>query len=218
MSSRVRALGFGAAALGCAALAAAVAGSYSSGVDAQLGELRPVLVVRTPLVPGRSLKAGDIRRTVEVRRVPESFAPPDALADPAEAVGGRLAAALVPGSYVTRSDFRVERREGGGADPTIARDRSPVEIAVAGAGAISAAASRGREVDVVVTTEPGPGGAAGRTYVAAERVPLLGLRRGGGSGLPGESAWVATLALRRAEALRLIRAESFARSVRLLGG
>jgi hypothetical protein len=73
---------------------------------------------------------------------------------------------------------------------------------------------------VVVTTEPGPGGGAGRTYIAAEGVRLLDLRSGGAgsAGLPGAdpSSWVATLALTRSQALRLIQAESFARAVRLI--
>jgi hypothetical protein len=53
-------------------------------------------------------------------------------------------------------------------------------------------------------------------------VQLLDLRGSGASApadaLPGAPAeqWVATLALRRADALRLIHAESFARSVRLI--
>ncbi|MGH2986646.1 MAG: hypothetical protein ACRDLO_08170, partial [Solirubrobacterales bacterium] len=81
----------------------------------------------------------------------------------------------------------------------------------------------GRRVDVVVTSEPGPGGGAGRTYVAAEAVALLDLRAGGGAdagdpvtGVGGET-WMATLALTREQALRLIHAESFARGVRLIG-
>jgi hypothetical protein len=95
-----------------------------------------------------------------------------------------------------------------------------VEITVTGAGALGAAT---RRVDVVVTTEAGPGGGAGRTYVAARAVDLLDLRPAGGDGatdtLPGPSldSWTATLALTRGEALRLIQAESFARSLRLIG-
>jgi hypothetical protein len=76
-------------------------------------------------------------------------------------------------------------------------------------------------VDVVVTRAPGPGG-AGRTSVAAEGVELLGLTETGEPnaeptlGAGGVSAYVATLAVARSQALRLIEAENFAREVRLI--
>ena len=77
-------------------------------------------------------------------------------------------------------------------------------------------------MDVVVTTEPGPGG-TGRTFVAAGAVALLDLSPAGGEEAgtdvvpgPQTDSWLATLALTRGEALRLIDAESFARSVRLI--
>jgi Flp pilus assembly protein CpaB len=76
-------------------------------------------------------------------------------------------------------------------------------------------------VDVIVTTEPNAGGGPGRTYVAAEEVKLLALRRGGARGgdepAPTFGAgWTATLALTRPQAVKLIQAESFARQVRLI--
>jgi hypothetical protein len=56
--------------------------------------------------------------------------------------------------------------------------------------------------------------------VAAEEVQLLALRERGGSAdplaAPGPAVWIATLALSRTQALRLINAEAFARSIRLL--
>jgi hypothetical protein len=72
---------------------------------------------------------------------------------------------------------------------------------------------------VIVTTEPGPG-ERGRTFVAARGVPLIDIREAGGSGstptASSLSAFVATLALSRPQALRLIDAESFAREIRLI--
>jgi Flp pilus assembly protein CpaB len=75
-------------------------------------------------------------------------------------------------------------------------------------------------VDVVVTTEPGPGGGSGRTYVAAQGVKLLSLAQSGAgesdlSG-PQPDAWQATLGLTKSQALRLIQAQNFAREVRLI--
>ena len=96
--------------------------------------------------------------------------------------------------------------------PRLANGRRPVEIAVSGAEALAVAGVDpvGSRVDVVVTTEPS-GSAAGRTYVAAAAVPLLALGPGAEGPGPGASA-AATLGLTRAQALRLIAAESFARS------
>jgi pilus assembly protein CpaB len=225
MSRRRRAVALGLAAAVCATLAAALAGSYRSDVQAQLGELRPVVVARRALQAREPLRPGQIPKALEVRRVPARFAPPDALADPAEAVGLAPAAFVPAGSYLVagqlRDDGRPQRRQG---PSRLAPGRRPVEIAVSGAGALAAApGGPATEVDVVVTTESGAAGGPGRTYVAAEGVGLLDLRsstalggNGEGVGGPGPEAWVATLALTRSQSLRLIQAESFARAVRLI--
>jgi hypothetical protein len=108
-------------------------------------------------------------------------------------------------------------RGGAAAGPPVPDGRQPVEIAVTGAEPLlTAGSARRRAVDVVVTTDDAAGG--GRTYVAAEGVRLLGLRASEDESLGGGVAGLtlATLALRRAQALRLIRAQSFAREVRLI--
>ena len=159
---------------------------------------------------------------LELRRVPERFLPPDALSDPAQAVGRSPAAAIPAGGYLVGSQLATPRAE---REPTprLQPGRRPVEIAVEGAAAMAEHAS-GRRVDVIVTSEPGPGGGAGRTYVAVRSVGLVDLRPAGGEAGsddlltdPASEAWIATLALTRRQALRLIQAESFARSVRLIG-
>jgi Flp pilus assembly protein CpaB len=223
MSRRARAAAFAAAALACAALSAGLAGGYRSDVAAQLGPLRPVVVTRAPLPAGRALEPADVARSLEVRRIPERFAPPGALAVPSDALGRAPAAPLSPGAYVLADQLRLPDQRPSDRQPGLGAGKRPVEISVAAAGALTARPPRGQRVDVVVTTEPGPGGGPGRTYVAAESVALLDLRSGGGAGtgsaLPGAPAetWVATLALTREQALRLIQAESFARTVRLIG-
>jgi Flp pilus assembly protein CpaB len=217
---RARAIGFAAAAALCAALAATAAGG---GADPQsdLGELREVVVTSRPLAPGRRLRARDVARVLEVRRVPARFLPPGALASPAEAAGRAPVATIPAGTYLLASQLELPR-EPSGRDPDLDAGRHPVEIEVAAAGALASRPRPDRRVDVVVTTEPGPGGGAGRTYVAAETVQLLDLRSSdpgaGGDPLPEAppATWTATLALRRAQALRLIQAEAFARSVRLI--
>jgi pilus assembly protein CpaB len=211
----------GAAAL-CAGLAASATGGGGDPA-AQFGALREVVVATEPLPGRRPLRQTVVRRALELRRVPERFVAPDALSSPAQALGRSPAAPVPAGGYLLESqlqsadaDRRRPRPLGGG--------RRPVEIGVQGAGALAARpGGPGQRVDVVVTSEPGPGGGGGRTYVAAEAVALLDLRSGGeaGDGDPvtgvGGETWTATLALTREQALRLIHAESFARSVRLIG-
>ena len=222
MSRRARAIGFAAAAIACAALAAALAGGYRSDLQSQLGPLRPVVVARARLPARRDLRPAEAGRLLEVRRIPERFAPTAALTAPEQAVGRALAVAIPRGSYLLASELRDPGRPRRPGSPRLGAGREPVEITVTGAGALAAAGGdpAGGRVDVIVTTEPGPGGGRGRTYVAAQRVRLLSLARsnGGGGGLTGATGdvWKATLALTRSQALRLIQAENFARQVRLI--
>jgi Flp pilus assembly protein CpaB len=224
MSRRARAIGFAAAALACAALAAAVAGGYRTDLEGQLGPLRRVVVARDELLPTRPLRPADASRLLEVRRIPERFAPPGALTAPQQAVGRAPTARIPAGSYVLASQLRAGARHRHRGRPRLDAGREPVEISVTEAEALAAGAGdpEGSRVDVIVTTEPGPGGGHGRTYVAAEGVELLTLGESGypgaGDGLPGSGpgAWTATLALTRPQALRLIQAENFARQVRLI--
>lgn len=211
MTGRVRATAFALGALSSAALAAAAGGGPAAPAG-ELGELREVVVSRAPIERGQRLTPAATRSALEVRRVPASFAPPDALADPRAIAGERSVLALPAGSYVTASALRAPAPPGGGSG-AVPSGTTPVDLPVAGAGALEAAGAT--LVDVVVAGTPGPGPGAGRTYVAAERVRLLALAR-----LPAETGlpdrWSATLALRRDQALRLIRAESLGRTIRLL--
>jgi len=224
MSRRGRALAFGAGAIVCAGLAATLAGGYERSVAEQLGDLKSVVVASERIPARRAIVPKQAERALELRRVPERFAPPDALTDPDQAIGLAPAASLVPGAYVLAGQLAPPRKPGRAA-PEPARGLSPIELEVTGAGALAASASGGQpaRVDVVVTSEPGPG-ARGRTYVAAAGVELLGLVEGG-SGSPEDDplaasgappVYTATLAVTRADALKLIQAENFARQVRLI--
>jgi Flp pilus assembly protein CpaB len=218
VTRRARAAGFAAAAALCAGLAASATGGGRADLEAQLGELREVVVAAEPLRRGRRLSEKQVARALELRRVPARFVPPDAIGSPADAVGRAPLAPVPAGSYLVASLLGTPGGRPSRAAP-LGAGRRPVEIGVQGAGAIGASGGR---VDVVVTTAPGPGAGPGRTYVAARSVALLDLRpeAGGGgavvAGAAGERS-IATLALTRAQALRLIQAESFARSVRLIG-
>lgn len=220
-SRRVRAVTFLVAALLCAALAAALAGGYSASVTQQLGELRPVLVATARLPAREPITTRVAERALEVRRVPQRFAPAAALTAAAEAIGREPAVTISPGAYLTSDQLRVPRA-GGRGEPRLPPELNPVDIEVSGARALAAAraaANRETKVDVVVTTEPGPGGEGGSTHIAAVGVPLLGLVESSGPGV-GDAAplttHIATLAVTRKQALRLIDAESFARQVRLI--
>jgi Flp pilus assembly protein CpaB len=215
VSRRGRALAFVLAALLAAATAAAIADGYGASVARGYGELRPVVVVRDELQPGTAIDPRQAAAALELRRVPSRFVPPGALGDQAAAIGLAPTAAIPAGSYLLASQLREPRAAGAGA-LGLAPGRHPVEIAVGGAAALLLGGGEpvGQQVDVVVTTEPdGPG--PGRTYVAAATVPLLALGPGA-EGAGGEGLATATLGLTRAQALRLIAAESFARRLTLL--
>jgi Flp pilus assembly protein CpaB len=220
VSRRGRAIGFASAAAVCAGLAAGAGGGAAGDLTAQYGELRDVVAATEPLPAGQALGRTAVAETLEVRRVPERFLPPDVLTSPAQALGRRPVTTISAGGYLVASQFRSPDERASRAEPPLGGNRTPVEIAVQGAGPL--AGSRRRRVDVVVTTEAGPAGGPGRTFVAAEAVVLLDLRAAAGEAtdgaLPGSSAepWIATLALTRPQALRLIHAESFARDLRLI--
>ena len=217
MSRRARAAAFLLLALVCAGLAATLANGYGARVAQSFGPMREVVVARRQLPAGKAIGPRDIARSLQSRRVPSRFVPSGALELAAQALGRQPAAVIPAGSYVLGEQLRLPSAARGREGADLAAGRRPVEINVAGGEALltAGASSQASRVDVVVTSEPsGPG--PGHTYVAASAVPLLALSRQDPVG-PGPSpGWSATLALTRAQALRLIEAESFARSVRLL--
>jgi Flp pilus assembly protein CpaB len=213
MSRRARAIAFGVAALVAAIVAGAIADGYGDSVARGYGALRPVVVASAQLAAGKGLDPTAVEGDLEVRQVPARFVPAGALRDPAEALGLVPAAVIPSGAYLLASQLHPPRAAHPG--PRLAAGRRPVQIAVSGAAALAVGVADpvGSRVDVVVTTEPDDGG-AGRTYVAAAAVPLLGL----GAGPEGDAAGAAeaTLGLTRPQALRLIAAESFARQVTVM--
>jgi Flp pilus assembly protein CpaB len=215
MNRRRRALGFLLLALLAAAGAATIAAGYGASAVRGYGPLRPVVVVGARIAAGRRLGPREIGSALAVRRVPERFAPPGALAAPEEALGLVARGPLPARSYLLGAQLGIGRKKGAGS-PRLAGNRRPVEIAVSGADALLAAgpAPSGSRVDVVVTSEP-EGAGPGHTYVAAAAVPLLALRPGAEGPGPGATA-AATLGLTKRQALRLIAAESFARKLTLL--
>ena len=214
MSRRGRAAAFGLLALGCAVLAAMIANGYGRRRE-PVRELRPVLVAARDLARGAVIDARDLGRRIDVRRVPASFVPPVARSATRSGAPGRTAAGgLVP----ARRRVRAAAPPPEGDHPQLADGLRPVEIAVTGADALGAA---GESCGSTSSSPPSPTvGDDGRTFIAARRVRLLALGERAARATPrrgwASPACGATLALTRDQALRLIQAENFARSVRLL--
>jgi Flp pilus assembly protein CpaB len=216
MSRRARAIVFLGLALLAAGLAAAIADGYGSRVAGRYGPLRAVVVVSSSLRAGQPIGPEQVAAALERRRVPERFVPAGAMSHPAAALGLAPSTTLPSGSYLLAAQLRPPR-SGDRTPQSLRGGRRPVEISVSGADALlssgSGSGSR-RVVDVVVTSEPS-GAGAGRTYVAAAGVPLIGLGPGPDGAAPGGLS-AAILGLTRRQALRLIAAEAFARKVTLL--
>lgn len=204
------------------ALALAAGGLASSrverreqGIEAQVGAPVPVVVATTDLRQGQRIGAKQVKGSLAVRPVPARFAPPDALADPRDAVGATLAAPVAAGGYLTAGALAAPADD---AEPgtALAPGQRAVEVAVAGGEELTAAGP-GALVDVVVTTERGEG--RGRTYLALERVELLAARPGGADAAAadgGRPTALATLRVTLRQAVFLSAAQTFAREIRLL--
>lgn len=203
-------------ALACGGLAASEVGSRARAVEQQVGPLVPIVVAREHVDPGSKLKPGQLT----VAQVPARYAPPDALADPAQADGLRTGGALEAGSYVTASALATSGDDQARPGTGLGRGERAVELTVAGADALGDLAGPGARVDVLVTTE-GRGGADGQTQLALEDVELLGLRQGGADGGALSAAdkpagASATLRVTLRQAIYLTGAQNFAREIRLL--
>jgi len=207
-------------ALASGGLAASEVSSRTRAVEERVGPLVPVVAARDAIGPGTKLTPDRLT----VVQVPARYAPPDALADPAQADGLRTAGALEPGSYLTASAFSAGPGEDGDPEPGngLGRGERAIELKVAGAEALGSLAGPGARVDVLITTETSE--RAGRTALALEDVELLTLRGGGGDGGvvgagadgAGGATATATLRVTLKQAVYLTAAQNFAREIRLL--
>ena len=203
------------------ALAVAAGGLASSRVErherdleARVGEPVPVVVATADLRQGQRIGERQAR-SLAVREVPAGYAPPDALADPREAVGATLAAPVAAGGYVTGGALAAPSSDPAERDGALAPGQRAVEVAVAGGEELTSAGP-GALVDVVVTTERGEG--RGRSYLALERVELLAARPAadGAEAQDGRPTARATLRVTLRQAVFLAAAQTFAREIRLL--
>ncbi|HEX8647731.1 MAG TPA: Flp pilus assembly protein CpaB [Thermoleophilaceae bacterium] len=211
------------------ALALAAGGLASSrverrerGIAAQVGPPVPVLVAAADLRQGQRIGEEQAARALAVRRIPQRFAPPDALTAPEDAIGATLAAPVAAGGYLTAGALAAPGDAGEEPGAALAPGQRAVQVAVAG-GEELAEAGPGALVDVVVTSEHSEG--RGRTYLALERVELLAARpggdaggaaAGGAEGAGAQGTTLATLRVTLRQAVFLAAAQSFAREIRLL--
>jgi pilus assembly protein CpaB len=204
-------------ALASGGLAASQVRQRERSVEARVGPLVPV-VVATRDVPADSRLR---REALALRRVPASYAPPDALAGAAGLAGARTAAAVPAGGYLTTGHLQDPGPSGGQPGAGLRRGERALAVAVSGGGALAGAAP-GARVDVIVSTERSDG--AGRTFVALEDVELLGVTGGAETAgftheaERGDAGAMATATLRVTlrQAVYLTAAENFGRELRLL--
>ncbi len=217
LARRRRAVLLLALALAAGGLAASQVRSSMQEVEARVGAPAPVVVAREDIRAGTRFEPGSLDTMLAVRDVPESFVPPDSLANPEEAMGLRAAVPVAADSYVTAGqlDSGVGRQAGG---PLLAPGERVVEVVVAGGDAL-AATGPGSRVDVVLTT--GSDAGAGRSYVALQDVELVDLGTGAGrggtdGGIATGAGAVAALRVTLEQAVMLTAAQNFAREIRLL--
>jgi pilus assembly protein CpaB len=205
-----------AALLGLALLLGVLAASDVAGRVAaqrpQLGPAVPVVVVRAPLRAGERIA----RAALAVRQVPERYAPPGALRDPAAAVGQRAAVAIAPHSDLSASLLAVPGADAEPRGPALRRGERALDLVAVGA---ADAVVAGARVDVLVTYD-GRAGGPGPTRLALADVEVLAARPPPGAdeapsagGLPRV---LATLRVTVRQAVALTAAAATARQVRLL--
>jgi pilus assembly protein CpaB len=216
LARRRRAVLLLALALAAGGLAASQVRSSVKEVEARVGAPLPVVVAREDIRAGTRFEPGSLDTMLAVRDVPESFVPPDSLANPEEAMGLRAAVPVAADSYLTAGqlDAGVGRQAGG---PLLAPGERVVEVGIAGGEALAATGS-GSRVDVVLTTGTDTGG---RSYVALQDVELVdlgtGTSRGGtDGGIATGAGAVAALRVTLEQAVMLTAAQNFAREIRLL--
>ena len=176
----------------------------------------PVVVVTRDIPRGRMLTTRLASAWLAQRQVPQRFVPPGALRSRALAVGLETDAALAAGDYVGEHHLRPARAAAENA-AGVSRDARLVEVGVSGAGSMSHVLRPGALVDVLITTEGGD--ARSRTFLAVQRVPVVGFDSST-EGSIGEQAVAAdgrvTLRASLRQAVLLTAADNFAREVRLV--
>jgi pilus assembly protein CpaB len=205
-----------AALLGLALLLGVLAASDVAGREAalrrELGPAVTVVVVRAPLRAGEPIE----RASLALRQVPERYAPPGALRDPAAAVGQRAAVGIAPRTDLVASLLAVPGADSKPPGPRLRRGERALDLVAVGA---ADAVVAGARVDVLVTYD-GRAGAPGPTRLALADVEVLAACPPPSADAPeagGElPRLLATLRVTVRQAVTLTAAAAAAREVRLL--
>ena len=182
-------------------LAASDVARREAALTERLGPSIARVVAARDLPGGHTLRPRDLA----VRRVPERYAPLEAVGDPAELVGQTLAAGAMRGAYLGAAHLRVP----GGA-PVGPGERAVDIVALASSDLVVT----GVRVDVLVTRERGDGGGPAGAELALQDVEVLDAAAAEAD--DGRSRVAATLRVTVRQAVFLAAAQAFARDVRLL--
>lgn len=186
-------------------LAASDVASREAELDRRVGPLVPVVVARTPVAAGETLRP----ERLTVRHVPARFAPRGAFAEPAQLAGQAVHAPLAAGADVTAAALEDPAAETRGGAPVRAGERI-AEVVATGSPDLVVPGAR---VDVLVTRERD-------TELALQDVEVLtaSAAPAGDGGEAGGGAQRVAVALRVTlrQAVFLTAAQSFSRELRLL--
>jgi pilus assembly protein CpaB len=212
MTRRRRAAALLGLALLLGVLAASDVARREAALRRQLGRSIAVVVVARPLAAGDRIS----RAALAVRRVPERYAPRNAIADPGAVVGQRVAVAIAPGTDLDPAVLGVQEDETTSAGRALrSGERAFDVVAVGDPEAIQA----GARVDVLVTYD-GPRGGPGATRIALQAAEVLQAGPAPDSDGPDAAAGLprvrATLRVGVRQAIALAAAVAAAREVRLL--
>jgi len=151
-----------------------------------------------------------------VRRVPERYAPRNALADPGAAVGQPVAVAIAPGTDLDPGVLGTPGEQDMAPGSVLRRGERAFDLVGIGA---PDAIQPGSRVDVLVTYDA-PRGGPGATRVALDGAEVLEAQRAAADGRPDDGSELprvqATLRVTVRQAVALAAAVGAARDVRLL--
>jgi pilus assembly protein CpaB len=203
----------------CAGLAVSLMNGYANDVRSSVGPLEAVVVARRPLDRGTTLRRARVMAALGTRSVPARFVPAGTLRAPGDAIGLRTLVAIPAGGYVGAAELGSA---GGSRSRVIHGSSGPasrvVEISVTAVSSLAPILHPGARVDVLVTSERGPG--SPRTYLALQRLELVGLRSAGAAPLGDAGSAhrdaVAALRVTLRQAVLLTAAQNFARELRIV--
>lgn len=190
-----------AAAALCALLAGWMTFSYAGRADRAAGQDRTVVATARPLTAGEHIDDREVA-ALKLVRLPQSSAPPDAIADPAE-LAGRAAIVDLPAGSLLTSAVLAKQGSPGGAERLRAGERAlTVEVVVSPLGTQLAPGAR---VDLFAS---GFGGGQGTAEV------LSGAEVLASEADPSGTRSRATLRLAAGQVAAVVRADVFARELR----